>query len=96
MKLHQKAYKTGAQIALVILTLYIAGNLVDTFRTSYQLASPIVPKSTIWEINKQFNFSALTAAGVELVALILYFFEKYVFVIILIGLILIINGFLYI
>lgn len=88
--------KKGAKVSLTVLLLYIVGQLVSIFQTRYQLVSPLIPESTIWEINKQFVFNALISSVVSIVGLILYFFDKYLLVIILVVLTLIINRFIYV
>lgn len=87
--------KTGAKIALIVLLLNVVGQLAAVYQTRYQLVSPLIPESTIWEISKQFIFHAIVSASASVVALVLYFFDKYLFVIILVGLILIADRFIY-
>ncbi len=88
--------KNGAKVSLTILLLYIVRQLVSIYQTRYQLLSPLIPENTIWEINKQFVFTALVSSVVSIAGLILYFFDKYLLVIILVVLTLIANRFIYI
>lgn len=93
--------KTGnieliAKITLVIIMLSVIGNLVAIYQTRYQLESPLLPKSIIYEINKQFIFHALVSAIVSVIAFILYIFEKYVWVIVLVVLTLIVSRYIYV
>jgi hypothetical protein len=88
--------KKGAKISLTVLLLYVVGQLATVYQTRYQLVSPIIPESTIWEINKQFIFTAFVSAIISVVGLILYFFEKYLLVIVIVVLTLIANRFIYI
>ena len=88
--------KVAAKISLVVLLLSVVGQLISVYQTRYQLVSPIIPESTIWEITKQFIFIALVSALSSIVGLILYFYEKYLWVIILVGLTLISERFIYI
>lgn len=62
----------------------------------YQLVSPFIPTSIIWEINKQYAFIALLASVASLAGMVLYFFERYLMVIIVAVLILIISRFIHI
>ena len=78
----QKSLKTGAKIALTILLINIVGQLATVYQTRYQLISPLIPESTIWEINKQFVFHAIVSAIASVVGLLLYFYDKYLLVII--------------
>src|SRR5215218_9612714 len=92
----QKRFKTAAKIALTILLLNVVGQLATVYQTRYQLVSPLIPESTIWEINKQFIFHAIVSAIASIVGLLLYFFDKYLLVIIIVGLILIADRFIYV
>ena len=49
----QKRLKTGAKIALTILLLNVVGQLATVYQTRYQLISPLIPESTIWEIRSR-------------------------------------------
>ena len=91
-----KGLKIGAKISLITLVLYIIAQLASTFQTEYQLVSPIIPRSLIWEINKQFVFIALVTSIASLGAMVLYFFERYLMVIILAVLVLIIGKYIHI
>jgi hypothetical protein len=92
----QKNIKTGAKISLLILLLSIVGQFISIYQTNYQLVSPIIPKSTVWEISKQFIFIAFVLTVGSIIALVLYFYEKYLMVIILGAFTLIANRFIYI
>jgi len=87
--------KKGAKVCMIILLLYVIGELLSVYQTRYELVSPLIPESTIWEINKEFIFHAIVSASVSVVALVLYFFDKYLVAIILVVLTLIINRFIY-
>ena len=88
--------KKGAKISLIVLLLYVVGQLATVYQTRYQLVSPVIPESSIWEINKQFIFTAFVSTIISVVGLILYFFDKYLLVIVLVVLTLIANRFIYI
>lgn len=88
--------KNAAKIALTILLLNIVGQLATVYQTRSQLISPLIPESTIWEINKQFIFHAFVSAIAGVVGLLLYFFDKYLLVIILVALVLIAGRFIYV
>lgn len=98
IKTHERKFslKTGAKIALTILLLNIVGQLAAVYQTRNQLVSPLIPESTIWDMTRQFIFHALVSAIASSAGLLLYFFEKYLLVIILVGLILIADRFIYI
>jgi hypothetical protein len=92
----EKNLKKGAKVCLIVLLLYIIGQLAAVYQTRYQLVSPLIPESTIWEINRHFVFAALVAAIVSLIGLIFYFFGKHLLVIILVALTLIAGRFIYV
>ena len=98
IKAHKKNdnLKKGAKVALVILLFNVVGQLVTVYQTRYQLVSPLIPESTIWEINKQFIFHAIVSAIASIVGLSLYFFDKYLLVIILVALVLLADRFIYV
>jgi hypothetical protein len=86
--------KKSAKVSMTILLLYVVAELASVYQTRHELATPLIPESTIWEINKQFIFHATASAIVSVAGLILYFFDKYLLVIILVVLTLIINRFI--
>lgn len=88
--------KKGAKVTLVVLLLNVVGQLATVYQTRYQLVSPLIPESTIWEINKQFIFHAFVSAIASIVGLLLYFFDKYLLAIILVALVLIADRFIYV
>jgi hypothetical protein len=88
--------KKGAKIALVLIMLNVVGQLATVYQTRHHLASPLIPESAIWQVNKQFVFLAIVSAVVSLLALLLYFFEKYVFVIVLVALTMIASRYIYV
>lgn len=87
--------KRGAKIALVVIMLNVIAQLAAVFQTRYQLTSPIIPEQLFWEISKQFVLKAIVSAAVCVVALVLYFFQKYLFIIILGVLMFIVQRFIY-
>lgn len=96
MKFDPVFAKKGAKVALVILLLNVIRQLAAVYQTKYQLESPLIPESAIWEINKQFIFHAVVSAIASVVGLLLYFFAKYLWVIILVVLILIADQYIYV
>jgi hypothetical protein len=88
--------KISAKVCLIVLLLYIIGQLVDAWRTQYQLVSPLIPRSVIWEINKQILFKAAVALGMGTIGLSLYFVKRHLLVIILVIAVLIAERYIYI
>jgi hypothetical protein len=91
----QKQLKTGAKISLVVLLLSIVAQFISIYQASHQLVSPLIPETAIWEISKQFIFTAFILTVSCIIALVLYFYNKYLWVIILVVLTLIAGRYVY-
>jgi hypothetical protein len=91
----QNQLKKGAKVSLLILLFSIVGQFISIYQTSYQLVSPLIPQNTIWEISKQFIFRAFVLTVSCIIGLVLYFYNKYLCVIILVLLTLIAIRFVY-
>jgi len=74
-----------AMITLAILLFSVAGEWITVYLTNYQLSSPIIPASTLAQINGPFKLMAIILSSVALLALILFFCKKHLFVVILCG-----------
>jgi hypothetical protein len=81
--------KNGAKISLVVLLLSVVGQFITIYQTKYQLTSPLIPESIIATIIKPNIFIGFVSTIVSLAGLLLYFYERYLFIIILVGLIII-------
>jgi hypothetical protein len=79
----------AAKILLLILILSITASIARYFQIEYQLDTPLIPKSTVTIISRPYLFSALVSAIGMTIALVIYFFSRYLFVIIMCGLVLI-------
>ena len=76
--------KKGAKFSLIVLLISILGKYIIFYQTKYQLESPLIPASTILTITEPYLFIGLVSTIVSLVALLLYFYEKYLLIIILV------------
>jgi hypothetical protein len=90
----QQQLKTGSKVSLIVLLLSIIAQFIAIYQTSYQLVSPLISQTTIWEISKQFVFTAFVLTVSSIFGLLLYFYNKYGWVIILVVLSLIASRFL--
>ena len=79
-----KNLKLASIVSLILLATYIGDLLLHVSQTKYQLVSPLIPRSLVWEINKQLLFTALVAAIAGIVALVLHFYKRYLLVMILV------------
>jgi len=79
----KKNLKIASKFSLGILVLYILLQFLAIYQTQYQLVSPLIPESTLLLIIKPHIFIGLILTTVTLVSIILYFFEKYLLVIVL-------------
>lgn len=66
-----------AQIALLVLSIATLLQFVYIRQNSYSLDSVIIPKTMIWEINKQHILFAFILTIGNLAGLITYFFRRY-------------------
>ena len=80
----------------MVLLLIIIGQFISIYQTHYQLASPLIPESTIWEISKQFIFIAFVLTLSSIIGIVLYFYEKYLWVITIAAVTLIASRYVYI
>ena len=79
-------FKKSANISLIILLLSILAQLVAYSQTKYQLVSPLISQSTIMTIAEPFINIAMASTIASIVALIFYFYSKYLVTIIICGL----------
>lgn len=91
----QKNLKVAAKISLVVLLLSVVVQFISIYQTSYQLVNPLIPQSLIWEISKQYIFKAFILTTSCTIGLIFYFYDKYLWLIILAVLTLIASRFVY-
>ena len=87
--------KKAAKISLVVFLLSVVAQFVSIYQTSYQLVSPLIPQSLIWEISKQYIFKAFILTISCIIGLLFYFYDKYLWLIILVVLTLIASRFVY-
>ena len=87
--------KKGAKVSLFVLLLSIVVQFISIYQTSYQLESPLIPETLVWDISKQFVFTAFILTVMSIVGLLLFFYSKYLWVIILVVLTLIASRFIY-
>lgn len=88
--------ENGAKVAMAVLLLDLIRHLAAVYQTRYQLVSPLIPESIIWDINKHFISRALVSAIASIIGLFFYFSAKYLLVIILVTLIIIGIRFIYV
>ena len=87
--------KKGAKVSLFVLLLSIVVQFISIYQTSYQLVSPLIPETLVWDISKQYIFTAFILTVMSIVGLLLFFYSKYLWVIILVVLTLIASRFIY-
>ena len=91
----QNKQKSVAKICLIVLLLFDVWQFVLIYKTNSRLTSPIIPRETIWIISKDFVFIAFVFTVASLIGLLLYFFNKYLWVIIFVVLVLVASRFIY-
>lgn len=92
----QMQLKKGAKISLIVLLLSVVGEFISIYQTRFQLVSPLISENTIWEINKQFILTAFISTIVSILGLLFYFYQKYLWIIIIIVITLISERFIHI
>jgi len=71
------------RILLVLNCTIALLGYVGFFQANYQLASPIIPSSTVFFLVKQQMFNSLVTGILFLIALAFYFFQKRIVTIII-------------
>ena len=92
----QSNQKLLAQIALVTGILATVLQFIYIRQNSYTLDSVIIPKTMIWEVNKQHIFFAFILTVSNLCGLLLFFFKRYLWTVALILTSLIVIRYVYI
>ena len=86
----------AAKLALIVLNIFVLLQFVSMYQTEYQLVSPLVPRDIIWEINRNYAFMAFCLVVVNIIALLLFYWRKYIAVVILIAVAILASGYIYI
>lgn len=76
-------FEWTCRILLTLTLLRAASGYVVFIQTRYQLISPVIPQSMIYEISKPYMFASLITSVVFLSALWFYFFRKRITTIVL-------------
>ncbi|HWB94254.1 MAG TPA: hypothetical protein VG605_20510 [Puia sp.] len=87
--------KNCSLICLGLLALFILSQLLSIYETKHELASPLIPKSVIREINEQYLFHAVVSFVMLLIAVGVYLLKRYWWAILLVAITLIGNRYLY-
>ncbi len=87
--------RIGAKIALVVLLFNVLRHVAAVYRTKLQMVNPLIPESITMEIIKQHVFHATVSTIASIIGLALFFFDKYLLVIILVALTIIADRFVY-
>lgn len=85
----------ASKVALVVLNFFLLLQFVNMYQTAYQLVTPLIPKSIIWEINRQYAFVAFVLTGVNIISLLLFFWKKHIAVVIVVAIALIASRYIY-
>ena len=94
--LRQKIYhKRASKISLLALLLATIVQFVSVYQTERNLVSPLIPTTLVWDINRQYIFMAFLFTVSSFVGLILYFYDRYLWVIVWVLLILIASRYIY-
>lgn len=75
--------KKSAALAMVLLSIYTIGQFVSIYQTRHQLVSPVILENIVWEISRPFFHTVFVLSIVNLVLFILFFFKRYILVVVL-------------
>jgi hypothetical protein len=84
--LKDRNLKAGAKISLIVLLISIVLQLLSFFQTTYVLTSPIISEKVILDIVEPFILNALISTIICIIALIFFYYSKYLFTILVCGL----------
>ena len=73
----EKGQKLLAETALIVLSFATLLQFVFIRQNSYSLDSVVIPKTMIWEVNKQHILFAFILTVGNLIGLIFYIFRRY-------------------
>jgi len=77
-KSKSSSFKIAAIVSWMILLVSIAWNIVLYYQTKYQLTSPFIPKTSIAGIAQPYIFRSLISGILLIIAMIFYFYSKYI------------------
>jgi hypothetical protein len=86
MEPKSKQVRMVAMLSMVVLSVLIGGDLLSIYQTHYQLASPFIPDSVIAQITGPMVSVTIVSSFCCVAGWILFFFKRYVWVIVLCGL----------
>jgi hypothetical protein len=73
----ERNHKKLAKVLLVVLLMSSGLNMITCFRLEDQLQSPLIPKFTVAHIARPYLLAALVSVAGTIVALISFFYSKY-------------------
>jgi hypothetical protein len=85
--------KAGAKIALIVSLISVVRHQLVFHQTRYQLISPIIPEKIIFDIAAPHMICATISAIATIIALIGYFYSRYLFAIVTCGIALVVSEF---
>lgn len=86
--------KKAATIALVVAMSGVVVQLFKIFQLRSNLSGPAIPATLLWDMEKQFIARSIISGCAAIAGILLFYFEKYLFAIILIVLALIVSRFI--
>jgi hypothetical protein len=71
-----KRIEWACRALLTLQSLFVIRGYIVFLQTEYQLLSPLIPQSLIYDISDQYVIASLISGGFMLVSLWLYFINK--------------------
>ena len=84
IKSKSQGLKIASKVLFIILLLSILQQIIAVWQTRYQLESPLISESVIWEINKHFILNTFIIAIISIICVVFYFYKKFLWIIILV------------
>lgn len=79
----EKTIEIVCRILITLQLILVIRGYIAFLQTKYQLASPLIPQSAIYEVSYTYVITSSIASGCMLVTLWLYFLKKKIAVIII-------------
>jgi hypothetical protein len=78
-----KTIEIVSRILITLQLILVIRGYIELLQTKYQLVSPLIPQSVVYEVSYPYIITSLIASGCMLVTLWLYFLKKKIAVIVI-------------
>ena len=85
-KVIPSSFEWACRILITINVLLVLSSIIVYFQTDYQLVSPLIPQSVLYDIVRPYFIASFITGIILLISIWFYFFNKKLIVVILQGL----------